>query len=118
MNLEPVLAPIRAFANSGIGLNHFVALAMLLFLIGLYGVMTRRNIVAILMSVEIMLNAAMLVFVSAAAYSGDSTATGGVFALFIVAIAAAEVAVGLAIFINVFRSKGGVTTEDLMEMNY
>jgi NADH:ubiquinone oxidoreductase subunit K len=115
--MNAILDPIRAFANSGITLNHFVALAMLLFLVGLYGVMTRRNIVAILMSVEIMLNAAMLVFVSAAAYSGDSTAMGSVFALFIVAIAAAEVAVGLAIFINVFRSKGGVTTEDLMEMN-
>jgi NADH:ubiquinone oxidoreductase subunit K len=111
-----ILGAIRNFANSGIFLHHFIALAMLLFLVGLYGVMTRRNIVAILMSVEIMLNAAMLVFVSAAAYSNDSSATGPVFALFIVAIAAAEVAVGLAIFINVFRSKGGVVTEDLMEM--
>ncbi|MEY4532079.1 MAG: hypothetical protein RLZZ156_2802 [Deinococcota bacterium] len=116
MNLESILAPIRSFANSGISVNHFIALAMLLFLVGLYGVLTRRNIVAILMSVEIMLNAAMLVFVAAAAYSGDITKTGPLFALFIVAIAAAEVAVGLAIFINVFRSKGGVTTEDLMEM--
>ncbi len=115
MNFD-ILGRIREFANSDITVNHFIALAMLLFLVGLYGIMTRRNIVAILMSVEIMLNSAMLVFVSVAAYSGDAKNTGPLFALFIVAIAAAEVAVGLAIFINVFRSKGGVTTEDLMEM--
>ena len=84
--MESILAPIRAFANSGITVNHFIALAMLLFMVGLYGVLTRRNIVAILMSVEIMLNAAMLVFVSVAAYSGDATKTGPLFALFIVAI--------------------------------
>lgn len=116
MNLEPILAPIRGFANSGITVNHFIALSMILFLIGIYGILTRRNIVAILMSVEILLNAAMINFVAAAAFSADRSITGSVFALFIVAIAAAEVAVGLAIFINVFRSKGGVTTEDLMEM--
>jgi NADH:ubiquinone oxidoreductase subunit K len=114
--MEWLLGPIRSFANSGINVTHFVALASLLFMVGLYGVLTRRNLIAVLMSVEIMLAAAMLNFVAFAAYSGDTLLSGQTFALFIVALAAAEVAVGLAIFINVFRSKGGVTTEDLMEM--
>ncbi len=111
-----MLEAIRSFANSGITVNHFIALSSLLFMVGLYGVLTRRNLIAMLMGVEILLNAAMLNFVAIAAYSGDTLLSGQTFALFLVALAAAEVAVGLAIFINVFRSKGGVTTEDLMEM--
>jgi NADH:ubiquinone oxidoreductase subunit K len=112
----PVQAGIRGFANSGITLNHFLALSGLLFLVGLYGVLTRRNLIAILMSVEILLNAAMLNFVATSAYTDPENVQGQLFALFIIAIAAAEVAVGLAIFINVFRNKGGVSPDDLMEM--
>lgn len=107
---------IRNFANAGITLQQFLILGGLLFLIGIYGVLTRRNLIAILMSVEIMLNAAMLNFVAVSAYTDPENINGHLFALFIVALAAAEVAVGLAIFINVFRSKGGVLTDDLMEM--
>ena len=114
--MDAILSAIRSFANSDVTMGHFMALACLLFLIGLYGVLTRRNLIAILMSVEILLNAAMLNFVAIAAYTDSSQIQGHLFALFIVAIAAAEVAVGLAIFINVFRSKGGVTPDDLMEM--
>jgi NADH:ubiquinone oxidoreductase subunit K len=107
---------IRSFANSDITQWHFLALSSILFLIGIYGVLTRKNLIAVLMSVEIMLNSAMLNFVTFAAYTDAQNVQGHVFALFIVAIAAAEVAVGLAIFINVFRSKGGVKPDDLMEM--
>ena len=114
--MDGILDVVRGFANSGVTVNHFLALSTLMFLIGLYGILTRRNLIAVLMGVEILQNAAMLNFVAIAAYSGDSRLSGQTFALFIVALAAAEVAVGLAIFINVFRSKGGVTTEDLMEM--
>jgi NADH:ubiquinone oxidoreductase subunit K len=112
----PVRDGIRGFANSGITLNHFLALGGLLFMVGLYGVLTRRNLIAILMSVEILLNAAMLNFVAVASYTDPENVQGQLFALFIIAIAAAEVAVGLAIFINVFRNKGGVSADDLMEM--
>lgn len=112
----PVREGIRAFANSGITLNHFLALGGLLFLVGLYGVLTRRNLIAILMSVEILLNAAMLNFVAVSAYTDPDNVQGQLFALFIIALAAAEIAVGLAIFINVFRNKGGVSADDLMEM--
>lgn len=112
----PVRDTIRGFANSGITLNHFLTLGGLLFLVGLYGVLTRRNLIAILMSVEILLNAAMLNFVAVSAYTDPENVQGQLFALFIIALAAAEVAVGLAIFINVFRNKGGVSADDLMEM--
>ncbi len=114
--MENILSTIRSFANAGISLQQFLILGGLLFLVGIYGVLTRRNLIAILMSVEIMLNAAMLNFVAVSAYTDNVNINGHLFALFIVAIAAAEVAVGLAIFINVFRSKGGVLTDDLMEM--
>ena len=114
--MDAILGRIRAFANSQVTLTHFLVLASLLFLVGLYGVLTRRNLIAILISVEIMLNAAMLNFVAVSAYLDQNGIQGHLFALFIIAIAAAEVAVGLAIFINVFRSKGGVSPDDLMEM--
>lgn len=108
---------IDSFINSGITLNHFLGLSGILFLIGLFGVLTRKNLIAILMSVEILLNAAMIVFVATSAYTDPVFLQGHIFALFVIAIAAAEVAVGLAIFINVFRSKGGVTEEDIKEMS-
>ena len=111
-----MIEAFRTFANAGITLNHFLALAGILFAIGLFGVLTRRNLIAILMSVEILLNSSALTFVAVAAYTDPQLIQGTLFALFIIAVAAAEVAVGLAIFINVFRSKGGVTSEDLMEM--
>ncbi len=111
-----ILEAIRAFGRAGITLNHFLVLSGILFSIGLYGVLTRRNLIAILMSVEILLNAAMLNFVAISAYTDPQSIQGHLFALFIVALAAAEVAVGLAIFLNVFRAKGGVRGDDLMEM--
>lgn len=80
----------------------YLYLATALFSIGLFGVITRRNAIAILMSIEIMLNAANLNLVTVAAYR--DLLGGQVFALFVMAIAAAEVAVGLAIVINVYRS--------------
>ena len=77
-------------------------LSVLLFGIGLFGILTRRNAIIVLMSVEIILNAAILNFVAFASYSND--AGGQVFALLAIAIAAAEAAVGLAIFLNVYAT--------------
>ena len=95
-------------------LNHFLALGAILFAVGLYGVLTRRNLIAILMSVEIMLNAVLINFVAIARFGNN--AQGDVFALFVVAIAAAEVAVGLALFLNVFRANGYAVVEALREL--
>ncbi|MDQ3396401.1 MAG: NADH-quinone oxidoreductase subunit NuoK [Deinococcota bacterium] len=97
-----------------LSLNHFLALSALLFATGLYGVLTRRNLIAMLISVEIMLNAALINFVAFGRYSDN--AQGDLFALYIIAIAAAEVAVGLAIFLNVFRANGRVTVDVLRRM--
>jgi NADH:ubiquinone oxidoreductase subunit K len=95
-------------------LNHFLVLSALLFAIGLYGVLTRRNLIAILISLEIMLNATLINFVAFARF-GDNP-QGDLFALYIVAIAAAEVAVGLAIFLNVFRANGWAMVDVLRRM--
>jgi NADH-quinone oxidoreductase subunit K len=81
--------------------QHYVLLASLLFFIGMVGVLTRKNAIIIFMSIELMLNAVNLLFVSFSAYKSD--AAGQVFVFFIMAIAAAEVAVGLAIIVMIYR---------------
>ncbi|MDQ3460406.1 MAG: NADH-quinone oxidoreductase subunit NuoK [Deinococcota bacterium] len=95
-------------------LNHFLSLSALLFAVGLYGVLTRRNLIAILIAIEVMLNAVLINFVAFGRY-GDN-AQGDLFALYVIAVAAAEVAVGLAIFLNVFRANGWVMVDVLRRM--
>jgi NADH-quinone oxidoreductase subunit K len=87
-------------------INHFIALSMTLFIIGMVGVLVRRNVIVILMSIELMLNAVNLSFVAFARYFGD--ANGQVIVFFVIAIAAAEAAIGLAIAVSVFRKFNGV----------
>jgi len=86
-------------------------LAALLFGIGVYGVLVRRNAVLLLMAVELMLNAVNLVFVTADASLGRST--GQVFALFVIVLAAAEVGVGLAIVLQLYRLRRSVITDSI-----
>lgn len=87
-----------------IPLTHYLAVSAILFVIGAFGVLTRRNIIMILLSIEIMLNAANLSFV---AFSNAQGNLGGqVISLFVVAIAASEVAVGLAIAVLLYRNQG------------
>jgi NADH-quinone oxidoreductase subunit K len=81
--------------------NHYVLLATILFCIGILGVLTRKNAIIIFMSVELMLNAVNLLFVTFSSYKSDPA--GQVFVFFIMAIAAAEVAVGLAIIVMIYR---------------
>jgi len=81
--------------------NHFVILASILFSIGILGVLTRRNAIIIFMSIELMLNSVNLLFVAFSSYKSDPA--GQVFVFFIMAIAAAEVAVGLAIIVMIYR---------------
>ncbi len=91
--------------------EYFLVLAAILFAIGAYGVLTRKNAIVVLMSIELMLNAANINFVTFAVYNGDIA--GQVFALFSIAIAAAEVAVGLAILLNLQKLKDTVELSDL-----
>ena len=90
---------------------HYLGLAGILFSIGLAGLMIRRNILLILLSVELMLNAANLVFVTGAHIHGQ--VNGQVLAFFVMVIAAAEVTIGLAIVILLFRKQDSVDTQEV-----
>jgi NADH:ubiquinone oxidoreductase subunit K len=98
-----------------VGLEHFLILSAVLFSIGLYGVLAKRNAVVILMSIELMLNAVNIAMVAFSRYS--HVITGQVFVIFIMVVAAAEVAVGLALIITIYRRKKTVDAEkfDLMK---
>jgi NADH:ubiquinone oxidoreductase subunit K len=91
--------------------EYFLVLAAILFVIGAFGVLTRKNAIVVLMSIELMLNAANINFVTFAAYNSD--VNGQVFALFSIAIAAAEVAVGLAILLNLQKQSDTINLADL-----
>lgn len=94
-----------------IGYGHFLVLAAILFLIGVGGVLVRRNALIILMSVELMLNAANMTLVAFSRMWGDMS--GHTFALIVIAIAAAEASVGLAIVVAVFRGRRNVEVDRL-----
>ncbi|RPH92486.1 NADH-quinone oxidoreductase subunit NuoK [candidate division KSB1 bacterium] len=87
-----------------IELTHYLLLTAVLFSIGVMGVLTRKNLIIILMSVELMLNAVNLTFVAVARFTADIT--GQVLVFFTMCVAAAEVAVGLAILISIWRHRG------------
>jgi len=97
-----------------IPLEHFVMLSMVLFSIGVYGVLARRNAVLILMSVELMLNAVSINLVAFAVYTAPSLFVGIIFAIFVITIAAAEVGLALAVVLRVFRNRG---TSNVDEVN-
>ncbi len=96
-------------------LNQFLLLAAVLFSLGVYGVLARKNAVLVLMSIELMLNAVNINLIAFGAFR-DSV-TGQVFALFVIAIAAAEVGVGLAIVLLIFRNRANIDLDeaDLMK---
>jgi len=96
--------------------QHYLLLAATLFCTGMFGVLVRRNALVVFMSIELMLNAANLTFLAAARERMDST--GHLAALFVIAVAAAEAAIGLAIIIAVFRNRGTVNVEDIRTMKY
>ena len=97
-----------------IGYAHFLVLAAVLFLIGMLGVLIRRNALIILMSVELMLNAANMTLIAFSRMWGKSDALGAhTFALMVIGVAAAEAAVGLAIVVAVFRGRRNVDVDRL-----
>jgi len=97
-------------------INNYLFLAALLFCVGMFGVMVRRNALVVFMCVELMLNAANLTFLAFARQRGDSV--GHVSAFFVIAVAAAEAAIGLAIMIAVFRSRGTLNIEEIKTMKH
>lgn len=100
-----------------VGLEHYLILSAILFSIGLYGVLVKRNAIAILLCIEIMLNAVNIALVGFSRYVTPVTLTGQVFAIFIIVVAAAETAIGLAIIISIYRARGNIdaTKIDLMK---
>ena len=96
----------------------YLVVAALLFCIGVYGVLARRNAVAILMSVELMLNAVNINLVAFWRYLNPIQMTGQVFAIIVFAVAAAEVAVGLALVISVYRNRKTVVADELDMMKW
>ena len=99
-----------------IPLNYYLLLSSMLFCIGVLGVMFRRNAIVIFMCIELMLNAVNLLLVAFSAYRGDSA--GQVFVFFIMAVAAAEVAVGLAILMMIYRNTGTTDVNYLSKLKY
>jgi NADH:ubiquinone oxidoreductase subunit K len=95
-------------------LNQFLLLGAVLFAIGVYGVIARRNGVLVLMSIELILNAVNINLIAFGAQAG--TVAGQVFALFVIAIAAAEVGVGLAIVLLLYRNRQSIDLDELAEM--
>ncbi len=94
-------------------LLHFEVLGAALFCLGLYGVLARRSAVLVLMAVELMLNAVNVNLVAFAAYRGADHVTGLVIAIFVITIAAAEVALAMAIILRLFRTHGSVNLDEI-----
>ncbi len=96
-----------------IELEHYLVLSAIMFCIGLWGALVKRNIVAILMCVEIMFNAVNVAFVAFSRFATPNLLTGQVFALFVITVAAAEVALGLAIVIAIYRTRETVDAAEV-----
>ena len=99
-------------------LNQFLILAAALFAMGIYGLLVRRNIVLILLSVELMLNAVNINLVAFESVLRSSEAVGQVFAIFVITVAAAEVGIGLAIVLMIFRNRKSSNVDDLSLMRW
>jgi NADH-quinone oxidoreductase subunit K len=101
-----------------IGLAHFLIVAAMVFAIGLYGVLTKRTIIGILMSIELMLNAVNINLIAFSRFITPEALTGQIFAIFTITVAAAEVAVGLAMVFRVYYDRNTVHAARLDEMRW
>jgi NADH:ubiquinone oxidoreductase subunit K len=108
---------IEFLASHTPGLMHWLTLSAVLFALGIYGLLTRRNAVGVLMSVEVMLNSAALNFVAFNRYTAPAAVDGQVFAIFIIAVAAAEVVIGMAIFVALFKHRKNVDVTQMASMH-
>jgi NADH:ubiquinone oxidoreductase subunit K len=101
-----------------IPLSHYLILGAIIFSLGVIGALTRRNAIAILMSIELMLNAVNLNFIALARYLPQTMLQGQVFAIFVIAVAAAEAAVGLAIVLGLYRNFKTVNVDEINLMKW
>jgi len=104
--------------NSGIPLQYFLVLATIMFFVGVYGFLTRRNLITILMSVELILNSVNINLLAFNRYLYPNKLEGLFFSLFVITVAAAEAAVAIAIIINIYRRFTTINVEDVNEMRY
>lgn len=106
----------------GVTLNHFLVLGAVLFCIGLYGAIAKHNAIAVLMGIEIMLNAVNITMVAFSFYNSvkpySTYLTGQIFAIFIITVAAAEAAVALAMIIAIYRKRNTVDVSEIDMMKY
>lgn len=98
-----------------VGLYHYLILALILFIIGFFGTIAAKNVLKVLISVEFMLTAININFIAFASYIDNSKLDGFVFSLFYTALGAVEIAIALAIFYVMFKSKDSVNTESYTE---
>src|SRR6476660_272068 len=103
---------------SSVPASAFLALALILFCIGLYGALTKRNTVIVLISIELMLNAVNINLVTFSKYGVVPSITGQVFALFSMSVAAVEVAVGLAILFSLYHNRKTVNIDEMDTMKH
>ncbi len=103
---------------TGIGLMHILFVSIALFFIGVYGFLTRRNMIMMLMSIELILNSVNLNFIAFNKYLWPNKMDGLFFTIFIIAIAAAEAAVAIAIIINLYRSHRSIDVEDASDLKF
>ena len=101
-----------------VGLNHYLALSAIVFCIGVYGMLTRRNAVGVLMSVELMFNAVNITLVAFARYITPGEVTGQVIAIFTIAVAAAEATVALAIVLLIYQHHKGIDVDRVNFMKW
>jgi NADH-quinone oxidoreductase subunit K len=104
--------------NSGIPLQYFLVLATIMFFAGIYGFLTRRNLITMLMSVELILNSVNINFLAFNRYLFPHKLEGMFFSIFVIAVAASEAAVAIAIIINIYRRFATINVEDVDEMKY
>jgi NADH-quinone oxidoreductase subunit K len=97
-------------------LNHYLVLSAVIFAIGVLGVLTRRNLIVVLMSIELMLNAVNLTFIAFSRFLASMQ--GQVIVLFVMAVAAAEAVIGLAIIISVFRHRRSLDPQDMQLLKW
>ncbi len=98
-------------------LTHFIILSLILCAIGVYGVLTRRNLIGILLSVEVILNGANLNFAAFAHFRASDPTAGAIFPIFVMAVSACEMAVALAIIISMYRRRRRLDVYRLEELN-
>ena len=104
--------------NTGIPLQFFLVLATIMFFIGVYGFLSRRNLITILMSLELILNSVNINFMAFNRYLFPHKMEGMFFSLFVIAVAACEAAVAIAIIFNIYRRFTTINVEDVDEMKY